>query len=123
MHQTKICIYFTCLRNSFSLISEYNSHCRMKWVSSSTPWLLQNLVRRGQEVRVSDLKSLGPSPLWVRALQGVRTLYVRKPSGWLAIGQWFYPVVRLCNSDGFLGSSSTWFSRTSRNDCNTVEVT
>jgi len=64
-------------------------------------------VRRGREVRVSDFKPLGPSPLWVRASQGVITLYVRKPSGWLEVGQWFYPVVRLCNSDGFLGSSST----------------
>jgi len=36
--------------------------------------------------------------------QGGKTFYVRKPSGWLAGGQWFYPVDWLCNSYRFLGS-------------------
>ena len=88
-----------------------NSDCIDRWsallyITANSTY--QNRVRRGREVRVSDSKCLGPSPLWVRDSQGVRTLFVRKPSSCLVVGQWFYPVVRLCNSDGCLGSSFTW---------------
>ena len=45
----------------------------------------------GREVKVLDQRSHVPSPLWIRASLGAKTLYERKLSGLLAESRWFSP--------------------------------
>ena len=63
---------------------------------------------RGRAFMSSDLQSLSPLPLQVRTPDGEKTLQVRKPSSWLAVGRWFY-----LGASVHSGSSST---------CNKLDV-